>query len=459
MKKIVIIGAGPCGILLAHYLLRRSANYQIEIYDRREDPRQVEFPTHRSHSINISKRGLTALSAIPGLEPAVQTKGVMNGGRTFHFQNGKMLSMQKRTQRLSINRNAFVIEILSQLTQNYDESRLKLHFNCKYVRADFTSKIITFQRSQTDCATTPSQTPYDVLIGADGVNSAVRGQLQAAPGVEMERPTLPWLYKTLTLQADNQPSDARLAPRSIHLWKLGFLSAFSAIPKPDNTFSCIIGFHKDHNPLAGLSTPQEILQFFQQSLGSASQLITLSEAEAFLNKPYSTVSALRCNRYHQGDSVLILGDAAHAISPLIGQGCNASLEDVAILDRLLDEYADDWSQALPQFSLRRHPDADALFELNNNVVPIAQHLWIEFLLKASVQSFLYRRFPRYFFPSLPDSITETTLPYSEILSRYRGWIERVRRSNARVLDAHDSEPQPFSSMARLRQVLSSIASA
>jgi hypothetical protein len=33
-----------------------------------------------------------------------------------------------------------------------------------------------------------------------------------------------------------------------------------------------------------------------------------------------------------------MGDAAHAVSPSLGQGCNAALEDVVIFDQLLDEY-------------------------------------------------------------------------------------------------------------------------
>ncbi len=41
VKKVVIIGAGPCGLLLAHYLLQRPEKYQVELYERRCDPRTV----------------------------------------------------------------------------------------------------------------------------------------------------------------------------------------------------------------------------------------------------------------------------------------------------------------------------------------------------------------------------------------------------------------------------------
>jgi len=37
------------------------------------------------------------------------------------------------------------------------------------------------------------------------------------------------------------------------------------------------------------------------------------------------------------------------VSPSIGQGCNASLEDVLILGHLLETYKDDWGKVLPAF--------------------------------------------------------------------------------------------------------------
>lgn len=45
---------------------------------------------------------------------------------------------------------------------------------------------------------------------------------------------------------------------------------------------------------------------------------------------------VRCSELH-GPGVILLGDAAHAVTPIGGQGCNAALEDAVVLDDVLSE--------------------------------------------------------------------------------------------------------------------------
>lgn len=51
--------------------------------------------------------------------------------------------------------------------------------------------------------------------------------------------------------------------------------------------------------------------------------------------PWSGAGAwVRCSQLH-GPRVVVVGDAAHAVSPLLGQGCNAALEDIMVGGLLL----------------------------------------------------------------------------------------------------------------------------
>ncbi|MEH2141093.1 FAD-dependent oxidoreductase [Nostoc sp.] len=143
---------------------------------------------------------------------------------------------------------------------------------------------------------------------------------------------------------------------------------------------------------------------------------------------------MRCNRYHHGDSVLLIGDAAHATSPSLGQGCNASFEDVAFFDKLLDEYSDDIAKAIAQFSLRRKPDVHALVELSDNAYPLSgKLLFLEFFIRLRSAQILHQLFPKYFSPSFWELLSETTVPYSEILNIYKNWIAKVKRANEKFL--------------------------
>jgi len=61
-------------------------------------------------------------------------------------------------------------------------------------------------------------------------------------------------------------------------------------------------------------------------------------------------------RWH-ADRVAFLGDAAHATSPQLGQGCNLALVDAAALADAVDEY-DDIDLALAAYSARRRAHLD-----------------------------------------------------------------------------------------------------
>jgi kynurenine 3-monooxygenase len=80
--------------------------------------------------------------------------------------------------------------------------------------------------------------------------------------------------------------------------------------------------------------------------------------------------------YHYKDSVIILGDAAHAMVPFYGQGLNCGLEDVRVLDVLLRKNNVDpeasiedgkidqrLANALNEYSETRHDDLDAICDL------------------------------------------------------------------------------------------------
>lgn len=420
-QTVVIIGAGPAGLLLAHYLLRRG-KYAVEIYERRPDPRLVDVSQDRTFPISLQERGRKALRAIPGLEAAIATHSVFCQGTMVHRQNRPSRSISRKHPILTIDRNRLVAVLLEQLTRQYPAEQITLHFNCTCQEIDGTRKTITLQPESGD----PFSTTYDVLVGADGARSVVREYLVQTSGLACHQEYVTDVYKSLFLQRCH--GDVNLESDKIHSWNLDNKTRIILVPQPGDRLNGVLIFDPENNPIASLSTPEAVHTFFQTNFPPLDQLMSVAEAEAFLERPIAKVLTVRCDRFHSEQAILLIGDAAHAVSPSIGQGCNASLEDVWILDQLLDHYADDWSQILPAFSQRRIPDAHALQDLSTYSFPRNKWLVLEFFLRLTIGRRLHQWFPQKFQPFLFDLILETDLSYAEILERSQNWVNKVKRS-------------------------------
>lgn len=423
VQNVVIIGAGPAGLLLAHYLLRRD-NYQIDIYERRHDPRLTDVSFDRTFPISLQERGRKAIRAIVGLEEAIAAQSVFCQGTIIYRKKGKARRIPRKNAILTIDRNRLVTILLKQLTETSSPNQVKVHFNCECTAVDGTAKTVTLKPSAGDSFTFH----YDLLVGADGARSAIREYLVEKAGLPCSQNYVPDAYKSVFLSRLNPSAGVELEPNKIHAWNLNNKTRMLMVPQPENQLNGVIIFDAQTNPLEGLSTKEEVKAFFQEHFPLFGQLMSLEEAEALLKRPVARVLTVRCDRFHQGDSVLLIGDAAHAVSPSIGQGCNSSLEDVLILGQLLEQYGDDWGKVLPLFSSQRVPDAHALQELSNYSFPRTKLLVLEFFLRLTLLRLFHRWFPRLVQPFVFDLVLDTDLPYSQVLNLNQGWIHKVKRS-------------------------------
>src|SRR5204862_291301 len=75
--KFVLIGSGLAGGLLAAYLGRRG--YDVDLYERRADPREGNIVGGRSINLALSTRGIHALEEIGIADEALQHAIPMRG--------------------------------------------------------------------------------------------------------------------------------------------------------------------------------------------------------------------------------------------------------------------------------------------------------------------------------------------------------------------------------------------
>ncbi len=86
--------------------------------------------------------------------------------------------------------------------------------------------------------------------------------------------------------------------------------------------------------------------------------------EKLADRAVGEIVSVRCDVLHHAGSVLLLGDAAHAVVPFMGQGVNIGLEDCQVLAESLDEYGSDLEQAFAAVSERQLPEGLACADLS-----------------------------------------------------------------------------------------------
>ena len=87
--KILVIGAGLCGSLLALRLAQRG--FKIEVYESRSDLRTSDISAGRSINLALSDRGLKALR-LCGMEEKAREICIPMYGRLIHDKDGNTFS-------------------------------------------------------------------------------------------------------------------------------------------------------------------------------------------------------------------------------------------------------------------------------------------------------------------------------------------------------------------------------
>jgi kynurenine 3-monooxygenase len=401
---IGIIGAGLVGSLLAIYLSKRG--YRISVFERREDPRRNLIDEGRSINLALSTRGIKALEEV-GLAEPIRKLAIPMHGRIMHDITGSLTFQPYGKQGQFINSisRAALNNVLINKAEGYGV-RFFFGYRCSHVGLKETSA--SFQTSDGSSLTQA----FDLLSGADGVFSAVRGAMQVTDRFNYSQHYLEHGYKELHIPAD-ATGNFVMEKNALHIWpRESFMMI--ALPNPDGTFTCTL-FFPFHGKFSfeALQTDESVLRFFNEAFPDATRHMP-HLLEDFSTNPTSSLVTIKCFPWARHNTFLI-GDAAHGIVPFYGQGMNAGFEDCRILNQVLDEHGDDWSQVLHAFQEGRKKDSDAIAELAvDNFVEMRDRVAdAEFLLRKKIEARLYELYPEKWIPLYSMVTFHENIPYSK----------------------------------------------
>src|ERR1051326_3179743 len=185
MAKFVLIGSGLAGGLLAAYLGRRG--HEVDLYERRADPREGNTVGGRSINLALSTRGIHALEQI-GIADEVLKHAIPMPGRMIHEKSGDLhfapYDVNPNKHINSIGRAALNTTVIEAALRY---PNVRVHFNHKCTEVDLDSASAHLLHCSTPArhashsdagGSQPMTASGDAVIGVDGAFSAVRASMQ-----------------------------------------------------------------------------------------------------------------------------------------------------------------------------------------------------------------------------------------------------------------------------------------
>ncbi|MGH8680457.1 MAG: FAD-dependent monooxygenase [Burkholderiales bacterium] len=196
----------------------------------------------------------------------------------------------------------------------------------------------------------------DVLVGADGIHSQVRRRLFG------EIRPLYMGYRSHRMVVDN-------VARTRHFTELmGHGQRIGLVPVSETRLYVWTTFNSPRDRAPPIDSADDFRALFEQFGDERVRGVfaELQSADAIIA---TEIEELRLERWVQG-RVALLGDAAHAMTPNIGQGAGMAMEDAAVL---ADELASGRretrgvEQALENYVRRRRPRVESVMRISREV--------------------------------------------------------------------------------------------
>ncbi len=303
-KKAIVIGGGIGGLTTAIAL--RKSGIAVNVYEKVSEIREV------GAGLSLWTNAVKALYKL-GLRSAIDPLGVPNTSGGIFSAKGQQLThlsnqeLEKRfgTIGLVVHR----AELLTALYNQLPEGTVQL--GVELTGFEQNENGVTVQLSDN------SQIQADLLIGADGIHSKVREQLFGDS---------PLRYSGYTAWR-GVVSYEQATPTASETWGKG--ARFGIVPMSQNRVYWFATHNQPAGQPSGLNaTKAELLDIFGNWHKPIREILETTPSEAILHN--DIYDRLPLSSWTKG-RVTLLGDAAHPMTPNLGQGACQAIEDAVVL--------------------------------------------------------------------------------------------------------------------------------
>jgi anthraniloyl-CoA monooxygenase len=323
LKSLAVIGGGPGGLFAARLLKLRHPACRVDVYEASEPGRTFGFGVGLATRTqrNLQAADPETLEAIVARSWA-HDMSMSVGDERVRLPGGNLLAIGRST-------------LLEVLHEQAVAAGVEVHFGVR-VSAD--------------------QVVADLVIAADGINSATREQHADALGARIatDHDLYLWCGTELALpSAVFAPAHTEAGTFVAHAYPYAPDRSTFLIETDEQTWRRA-GFDATTEATPGDSSDQASLTYLQDAFRDELQGHRLIGNRTRWTR-FRTVT---CDRWHVGSTVLI-GDAAHTAHYSIGSGTKLAMEDAIVLAQVIDE-ADSVAAALQSYERARRPAVEHL---------------------------------------------------------------------------------------------------
>ena len=374
MNKISIVGGGIGGLMLALCFEKLGIDYKL--YERAKKLEEI------GAGIWLSPN---ALQVIEWINPKLLEE-IQNAGNSFN----RILVADHLLQPISDSNQDFVQKRFGFTTMAIHRGKLQkilyayitkenIVLNKSFVRyalnADHSYKV-TFQ----DNTTVDTQS----LIGADGINSKVRKQL-------FPKSKLRYSGQTCWRGVAEFEVDDQLGPVGFTLWGKKLQFGVSKIEQ-GKTYWFAVKLSEPNQTDDRKTLKSKLCKMFSEFHPMVNELIGRTEEAKIIRGDLSDLELLN-SWYHK--NICLTGDAAHSMTPDLGQGGAQAIEDAYYLANFI-KVSEDYEEAFHKFytfrkakvqKLVKQSRATSKIAITNRLLEIIRN----FILKYTPQKFMERQ--------------------------------------------------------------------
>lgn len=314
-QKFAIVGGGIGGLTTAIALQKKG--FDVTVYENAPTIKPL------GAGLALAANAVKALIEI-GIGDEVLRAGKVMKAVCIKDEQGSLLTAtdaEKLSLRFGIINNFTIhrADLHRTLIEQLKPGTLQLNKGCADLKQTASSITLTFNDG--------SQAKADYLIAADGIHSVVRKKL--LPG------SLPRYagYTCWRAVIDDIPAYVNM-DETTESWGQG--SRFGIAPLEGNRiywYACL-NAHANDPAMRSFGIP-ELLTHFGAFHSPVADILKKTKKEQLI---WGDILDLKPLKKFAFGNIVLIGDAAHATTPNLGQGACMAIEDAAVLSNCLEQY-------------------------------------------------------------------------------------------------------------------------